>query len=127
MSDKVPENFRRLEWVGSSKKDLMALPDEVIDVFGYALHLAQMGQKHEQAKPLRGFGSAGVLEVVEDLRGDTYRAVYTVRFAARVFVLHVFQKKSKSGIATPKADLDLIDKRLKAAERRAKELDDDKT
>jgi len=123
--DKTPEVLRRLEWIGSARKDLMALPDEVIDVFGYALYLAQMGRKHEQAKPLRGFGSAGVLEVVEDLRGDTFRAVYTVRFAARVFVLHVFQKKSKSGIATPKADLDLIDKRLKAAERRAKELDHD--
>ncbi len=123
--EKVPQIPRRLEWIGSAKKDLMALPGEVIDVFGYALHLAQMGRKHEQAKPLRGFGSAGVLEVVEDRRGDTYRAVYTVRFATRVFVLHVFQKKSKSGIATPKADLDLVDKRLKAAERRARELDHD--
>ena len=69
--------------------------------FGYALYLAQTGSKHDQAKPLRGFGSAGVLEVVEDRRGDTYRAVYTVQFAVRVFVLHVFQKKAKSGIATP--------------------------
>jgi len=72
---------------------------------------------------LKGFGSAGVLEVVEDSRAGTYRAVYTVRFAARVFVLHVFQKKSKSGIATPKADLDLIKARLKLAEKRAKELE----
>lgn len=118
---------KRLEWIGSSKKDLMALPEEVIDVFGYALHLAQVGDKHEQAKPLRGFGSAGVLEIVEDWRGDAYRAVYTVRFAARVFVLHVFQKKSKSGAATPKADMDLIESRLKLAERRAKELADEQT
>lgn len=118
---------KRLEWIGSSKKDLKALPEEVIDVFGYALYLAQIGQKHEQAKPLRGFGSAGVLEVIEDRRGDTYRAVYTVRHVARVFVLHVFQKKSKSGIATPKPDLDLIKERLKAAGRRAKELEDAQT
>jgi phage-related protein len=106
--------------VGSTKKDLLALPNEVIDTFGYALHLAQTGKKHEQAKPLRGFGSAGVL--VEDRRGSTYRAIYTVRFAAAVFVLHVFQKKAKSGIATPKQDMDLIRERLKAAEQMVKEL-----
>ena len=117
----------RLEWIGSTKKDLLALPEEVVDVFGYALYLAQTGSKHDQAKPLRGFGSAGVLEVVEDRRGDTYRAVYTVQFAVRVFVLHVFQKKSKSGIATPKPDLDLIRNRLKAAAKRAKEMEDEQT
>ena len=115
--------MKPLEWIGSAKKDLRALPAAVVDVFGYALYLAQIGTKHEQAKPLKGFGSAGVLEVVEDSRGGTYRAVYTVRFAARVFVLHVFQKKSKSGIATPKADLDLIKARLKLAAKRAKELE----
>ena len=125
MSEGAPAQPKRLEWIGSSKKDLKALPDDVVDVFGYALYLAQIGQKHEQAKPLRGFGSAGILEVVEDWRGDTFRAVYTVRYAVRVFVLHVFQKKSKSGIATPKTDLDLIKERLKAAERRAKELEDE--
>ena len=119
--------LRPLEWIGGSKKDLMALPDEVVNVFGYALYLAQAGGKHAQAKPLKGFGSAGVLEVVEDWRGNTYRAVYTVRFAVRVFVLHVFQKKSKSGIATPKPDLDLIKARLKAATKRAKELEDEQT
>jgi len=117
--------LRPLEWIGGSKKDLMALPDEVVNVFGYALYLAQAGGKHAQAKPLRGFGSAGVLEVVEDWRGNTYRAVYTVRFAVRVFVLHVFQKKSKSGIATPKPDLDLIKERLKVATKRAKELENE--
>lgn len=111
-----------LEWIGSSKKDLKALPDVVVDVFGYALHLAQTGGQHIQAKPLQGFGSAGVLEVVEDGRGSTYRAVYTVRFAQRVYVLHVFQKKSKSGIATPKPDMDLIRARLQMATARAKEL-----
>jgi len=119
MREGAPAPPKRLEWIGSSKKDLTALPDEVVQVFGYALHLAQVGQKHDQAKPLRGFGSAGVLEIVEDWRGDTYRAVYTVRHAIRVFVLHVFQKKSKSGIATPRADLDLIRSRLKRADSRA--------
>ncbi|MEX1993780.1 MAG: type II toxin-antitoxin system RelE/ParE family toxin [Steroidobacteraceae bacterium] len=127
MPDGAPVTAKRLEWIGSSKKDLLALPEEVVDVFGYALYLAQVGQRHEQAKPLRGFGSAGILEVVEDRRGDAFRAVYTVRYAARVFVLHVFQKKSKSGIATPKADLDLIRSRLKLAERRAKELENEQT
>jgi phage-related protein len=125
MRERASAAPKPLDWIGSSTRDLKALPDEVIDVFGYALYLAQIGQKHEQAKPLRGFGSAGVLEVVEDWRGDAYRAVYTVRFAQRVFVLHVFQKKSKSGIKTPKAELDLIRERLKAAERRAKELADE--
>ncbi|MEO5344497.1 MAG: type II toxin-antitoxin system RelE/ParE family toxin, partial [Gammaproteobacteria bacterium SHHR-1] len=70
-----------LRWVASSKKDLMGMPEEVQDTFGYALHLAQVGQKHPDAKPLKGFGGAGVLEVVEDFRGDTYRAVYTLRYA----------------------------------------------
>ena len=127
MVEGAPVQPRRLEWIGSAKKDLQALPEEVVHVFGYALYLAQTGRKHDQAKPLRGFGSAGMLEVVEDRRGDTYRAVYTVQYAARVFVLHVFQKKSKSGIATPKPDLDLIRNRLKVAARRAKELEDEET
>jgi len=120
-----PVQLKPLEWIGSSKKDLRALPGEVIDVFGYALHLAQAGGKHFQAKPLQGFGSAGVLEVVEDWRGNAYRAVYTVRFAERVFVLHVFQKKSKTGVETPKKDRDLIEKRLQIAARRAKDLKDE--
>jgi len=120
--DRVPVQPKPLEWIGSSKKDLRALPDEVMDVFGYALFLAQTGGKHDQAKPLHGFGSAGVLEVIEDFRGNAYRAVYTVQFEERVFVLHVFQKKSKTGIATPKSDMDLIRERLKVAARRAKEL-----
>ena len=93
----------------------------MIDVFGYGLHLAQVGRKHPDAKPLSGFGSAGVLELVEDWRGDTYRAVYTVRFKSAIFVLHVFQKKSKQGVATPKADKELIRERLKLAEAKAKE------
>jgi phage-related protein len=115
--------FRRLYWVGSSKKDLLALPEDVVDVFGYALYLAQIGRKHDQAKPLKGFGSAGVLEIVEDWEGNTYRAVYTVRFEFAIYVLHVFQKKAKRGIATPKSDLDLIRQRLSVAEQAAKELE----
>ena len=111
-----------LYWVGSAKKDLMALPGIVIDVFGYAFYLAQIGRKHEQAKPLKGFGSAGVLEVVEDRGGNTYRAVYTLRLVGKVFVLHVFQKKSRRGIATPKSELSLIRERLKKAEQIAGEL-----
>jgi len=104
---------RPLRWVGSSKKDLAAMPDDVQDVFGYALHLAQTGGKHRQAKALKGFGGAGVVEVVESHQGDTYRAVYTVRYARAVYVLHCFQKKSTRGIATPKPDMDVIESRLK--------------
>ena len=92
------------------------MPSEVIDLFGYALHVAQEGLKHDQAKPLRGFGSAGVLEVVDNHEGNTYRAVYTVKIAGAVFVLHCFQKKSTKGAETPKPDLDLIKLRLAAAE-----------
>ena len=98
----------------------MALPEDVQDVFGYALHLAQEGKKHEQAKPLKGFGGAGVLEVVEDFKSNTYRAVYTVKFGSTVYVLHCFQKKSTHGVETPKPDMDLIRERLKAAEAHAK-------
>jgi len=109
--------------VGSSKKDLMGLPETVVNVFGYALYLAQTGSKHDQAKPLKGFGSAGILEIIEDWEGNTYRAVYTVRLAGCVFVLHVFQKKSKRGVATPGKDMDLIRERLKVAEHMARELE----
>lgn len=103
-------------WIGSAKADLSAFPEEVKDSIGFALYVAQQGGKHASVKPLRGFGGAGVLEVVEDHGGDTYRAVYTLKFAGRVYVLHSFQKKSKSGIATPKAELNLIKARLKRAE-----------
>jgi len=103
-----PPKLKPLYWVASSKKDLLALPENVMDVFGYALYLAQIGRKHEQAKALKGFGSAGVLEIVEAWKRSTYRAVYTVRFERAVFVLHVFQKKAKGGIATPNPRLTLI-------------------
>ena len=85
-------------------------------VIGFALHVAQTGGKHSDAKPLKGFGSAGVLEVVEDQAGDTYRAVYTVRYAGAIYVLHAFQKKSKSGVKTPARDIELVKQRLKRAE-----------
>jgi phage-related protein len=101
-------------WVGDSLRVLKTFPAGVQDEVGYALYLAQRGEKHVSAKPLRGLGS-GVLEVVSDHRGDTFRAVYTVRLADRVYVLHAFQKKSKQGIATPQLELDLIRRRLKAA------------
>jgi phage-related protein len=124
---KMPSQQKPLEWIGSSYKDLKALPPDVRRVFGYALWAAQSGDRHEGAKVLKGFGSAGVLEVVEDDVGGTYRAVYTVRFEEAVFVLHCFQKKSKRGIATPKKDLDIIHARLKVAEALAKELRNEKT
>ena len=110
-----------IEWLSSTKRDISAMPDNVKKTFGFALYRAQIGKKHPKAKPLKGFGGAGVLEVVQDHESDTYRAVYTVRFAGAVYVLHVFQKKSKKGIATPKPDMDLIKKRLKEAEKHAKE------
>lgn len=112
--------MKSLLWVASARKDLKTMPEEVQDTFGYALHLAQIGRKHEQTKPLKGFGSAGVLEVVESAEGNAYRAVYTVKFGNAVYVLHCFQKKSTHGIATPKPDMDLIRERLKAAENHAR-------
>jgi phage-related protein len=90
--------------------------------FGYALQFAQVGKRHNAVKVLKGFGGSGVLEIVEDDAGGTYRAVYTVKFEEAVFVLHCFQKKSKSGIATPKQDMEIIQRRLKVAEEFAKEL-----
>ena len=115
-----------LEWISSSHKDLMALPAGARRFFGYALSLAQAGDQHDAAKVLKGFGSAGVLEVVEHDIGGTFRAVYTVKFEEAVFVLHCFQKRSKSGIATPKEDMAIIRARLKVAESLAKELRNEK-
>ena len=103
-------------WIGRSRTDLASFPEDVKDAIGYALYIAQRGGKHADAKPLRGFGGAGILEIIEDHAGDTYRAVYTVRLAGRVYVLHVFQKKSKAGIKTPKPEIELIRSRLKRAE-----------
>ena len=113
----TPEALKPLFWVGSSRKDLTGFPAEVQDEMGYALYLAQAGKKHDHAKPLKGFGSAGVLEVFVAHHGDAYRAVYTVRFAETVYVLHAFQKKSKQGVATPQQEIDLVRSRLKDAQR----------
>jgi len=109
-------HLKPVRWVGPSKKDLCTFPLEVRRDVGYALHFAQAGDKHPSAKPLKGFKGSGVLEVVEDFDGDTYRAVYTVKLAGAVYVLHCFQKKSRKGIETPKHDIELIKRRLKEAE-----------
>lgn len=118
----MPVKDKLLAWIGSSKKDLMALPVDVRKFFGHALDFAQRGDKHDAAKVLKGFGGAGVLEVLDDDQDGTYRAVYTVKFVEAVFVLHCFSKKSKRGIETPKEDMDVIRMRLKVAEALAKEL-----
>ncbi|MGO9472153.1 MAG: type II toxin-antitoxin system RelE/ParE family toxin [Rhodomicrobium sp.] len=107
--------MKPLGWIGSARDDLLAFPEDVVREMGYALFVAQLGGKHGSAKPLKGFGGAGVLEVVEDHEGDTYRAVYTVRFSEVVYVLHAFQKKSKHGIAMPPQEMDKIRSRLKRA------------
>lgn len=108
--------MKALGWVGSAKKDLLAFPADVVRQVGYALYLAQQGEKAQSAKPLKGFGGASVLEVVEDHEGDTYRAVYTVRFAEVIYVLHAFEKKSRQGIATPPHEIEKVRSRLKRAE-----------
>ncbi|MCY3880240.1 MAG: type II toxin-antitoxin system RelE/ParE family toxin [Rhodobacteraceae bacterium] len=108
--------MRPVEWVGSSKADLKRFPDPVQNRMGFAIYRAQLGSSHRDAKPLKGFGS-GVLEIVARHDGDTFRAVYTVRLDSVVYVLHAFQKKARRGIATPKQELDLLRRRLLAAER----------
>lgn len=102
-------------WMASSRKDLKKFPKGVRQTFGQALFDAQTGGKHPHAKPLKGFQGAGVLEVVEDDDGNTYRAVYTVKFAGAVYVLHAFQKRSKSGIRTPAAEIEKVKARLQEA------------
>jgi phage-related protein len=102
--------LKSIEWIGSSRGDLHDLPEEPRRVFGYALHQAQLGRHHRAAKQLRG-ELAGLIEVVDDVDGDTHRAVYTVKLAGVVYVLHVFQKKSTRGIATPKRELAVIRER----------------
>lgn len=109
----MSEKRRPLFWEGSSKKDFKEFPIPVQKDMGVALFVVQLGRTPESAKPWKGLGS-GVYELVEDHRGDTFRAVYTVRVGDAIHVLHAFQKKSKSGIGTPQPDVDLIEKRLKA-------------
>ena len=102
-------------WLGNSLDELRKFPNEVQDEMGYALYQAQIGKKHPDAKPLKGFKGSRVLEIVENFDGDTFRTIYTVKLAGVVYVLHAFQKKSKKGIATPPQDIELIQKRLKLA------------
>ena len=109
--------LRPIVWIGSTRRDMRAFPRAVRRDVGYALYSAQEGDVDPSAKPLSGFGGASVLEIVADHRGDTWRAVYTVRYPEAVYVLHVFQKKSRRGIATTKKDIDLIRQRLSEAER----------
>jgi phage-related protein len=111
--------MRVLHWIGSSKKDYMRFPDIVLDYIGYSLSEVQDGRKPNNAKPLQGFGGAGIQEIVENDDGNTFRAVYTVALKHGVYVLHCFQKRSVKGIKTPQPDIDLIKARLQ----RAKEID----
>jgi phage-related protein len=110
-----------VEWMASSRDDLREFPQDVRRLMGQAIDDAEHGGEHPSAKALKGFGGRGVLEIVDDFDGDTYRAVYTVKFADVIYVLHAFQKKSKKGIATPQRDIDLIKARLKRAEEHYKE------
>src|SRR5271165_5623487 len=114
MVDEPP--LKPVIWIGSSRKDLREFPEPVQDHMGYALYVAQRGGKHRDAKTLSGFGGAGVVEVVKDYRGDTFRAVNTLRYAGTAYVLHAFQKKSKTGRETPRRDIELIKQRLREAE-----------
>ncbi len=113
MNDKL---IKPVAWIGSSYKDFRSFPDPVQDAMGYALYWAQMGDRHGSAKPLKGFGGASVVEIVEDHATDTYRAIYTVRFTGVVYVLHAFQKKARKGRKTPDQELDLVRRRLRVAE-----------
>jgi len=113
--------MKPVRWIGSAQKDLRTFPPEVRSEVGHALYAAQMGETDPAAKPLRGFGGHSVMEIVTPFDGNTWRTVYTVRFRDFVYVLHAFQKKSKTGIATPKAEIDLIHERLARAERHFRE------
>jgi phage-related protein len=113
----MAESERPIVWLGASRRDLRAFPREVRRDIGQSLYAAQQGETDPSAKPLKGFGGGSVIEVLAEHRGDTWRAVYTVRHAEAIYVLQAFQKKSKRGIATPKRDIDLIHQRLAEAER----------
>jgi phage-related protein len=117
-------DLKPLYFMGSSRDDLRDFPEDVKDTFGFALYLAQRGEMHVHAKPLRGFGGAGVLEIVENDVSGTYRTVYTVRLRAAVYVLHAFQKKSRRGIETPPQELDLVRARLRLAEQHHAAMND---
>lgn len=108
--------MKELDWIGSSKRDLLKFPVEVRKEMGHALYIAQSGGKHKNAKPLKGFGGAKLLEIVQNDNNGTYRTMYTIQFEEVVYVLHAFQKKSKSGIKTPKEEMALVEIRLKWAQ-----------
>lgn len=111
---KLPRPTRALRWIGSARRDFGDFPVDVQSQFGFELFLAQTGQHPPSAKPLKSFGS-GVIELIENFDGDTYRAIYTVRFETAVYVLHSFKKKSKGGIKTPKGDIAMVRTRLRDA------------
>lgn len=113
--------MKELDWVGSSKKDLLDFPIDIRKEMGHALYMAQLGDKHKYSKPLKGFGNAKILEVALDDGNGTYRTMYTIEFEEVVYVLHAFQKKSKTGIKTPKSDIDLVEQRLKRARQKYQE------
>ena len=113
--------MKELEWIGSSLKDLRGFPESVKKEMGHALYVAQSGGKHKSAKPLKGFGGTKVLEVVHNDGSGTYRTMYTAQFDEVVYVLHAFQKKSKTGIKTPNQEIDLVEQRLKWAQEKHKE------
>jgi phage-related protein len=119
--DAITNEPKPVFWIGASRRDLKAFPKSVRQVVGQALFDAQMGGKHPTAKPLKGFGGAGVLEIVEDYDGSAYRTVYTVKFASAVYVLHAFQKKSKRGIKTPTEEIKKLAARLKEAQKHYEE------
>lgn len=104
--------MKALEWVGSSKKDLLLFPEEIRKEIGYALYLAQNGEKYQHTKPFRGHGS-GVYEIVADFNKNAYRSVYIANFSEKIYVLHSFQKKSKTGSETPREDIAVINQRFK--------------
>ncbi len=122
MKDDEAPKPKTLYWIASSKSDLRKFPRDVRRVMGQALDDAQWGGKHPDAKPFKGFKGAGVMEIVDDYDGDTYRAVYTIRFAGVVYALHAFQKKAKKGVKTPRKEVDLIRRRHKTAERHFKTM-----
>jgi phage-related protein len=123
--ENLPRPARPLLWVGSSRKDYALFPPKVQETMGFELFLAQTGQFPPSAKPLKGVGS-GLVELIEDFDGDTYRAVYTVRFETAIYVLHCFLKKSKQGIKTPQSDIELIKRRYRDAETHFRALNDRK-
>lgn len=117
----MKKKAKELGWIASSKRDFMEFPVEVRKEMGHALYMAQEGGKHRDAKPLKGFGGASVLEIIQKDGVGTYRTMYTVQFEEVIYVLHAFQKKSKTGIKTPKQEMDLVEQRLKWAEQKYKE------